>query len=366
MIECSVRLKNVKRVLDPYTDRRDFVRLDRNEDPQGYDQVFFDEWRNTLTPHDIAAYSDAKNFITKLALWLKAPIEEIFLSNGSDAVIKTIFEVYVNQGDNVLLLTPSWRMYDVYADIYGAQVHFVNYDQNLNVDFSAILDAVNVTDLRMVVLAHPNQPTGTLFAREDIEALLHITHKKNVIVVIDEAYHLFSQETYIDYIHKYPNLIITRTFSKAFGCAGLRLGYAVACEDRIKDLKLLRAVTDSNSLALHFGEFLLDHMDIVQDKIKNFIEGREYLYLQLLKAQIDVKHSSGNFILIPCLSLDAAHTILEQCKEKKYLLKGPFTKFPLENYIRVTIGPLSLMKQFWGDCMDIIARGARKKIANEQ
>jgi len=354
MIKYSQRLKNVHRVFDPYYDRTTYIRLDRNEDPVGYNQIFFESWKNTLTVNDIAAYADSTTLVEKLSKWLSVNKNEIYITAGSDALIKNIFEVYIDNGDIILLQKPSWRMYNVYSSIYGADVQYICYDSNFSFDVNKIIEQLEGTNVKMIVLANPNQPTGTLIKCADMENILSVAHKRNVLVVIDEAYHLFTDVSIIDYIKMYNNLIVARTFSKAFGLAGLRIGYAVASSKIIQDLMLLRPVTDANSLAINFANYLLDNINVVLDKINDFNKGRDYLFEELNKNNVKCYKSHANFLLIPCLNEENANNLILLAKNKKYLLKGPFKEEPINNYIRITTGPLYLMRAFWEECGDII------------
>lgn len=360
MITYSKRLEKVHRVFDPYHDRTGYVRLDRNEDPVGYDVNFFNQWKSQLTVHDVAAYADSAILTGKLANWLGVDKQQIYISSGSDALIKTIFETYVDSNDIVLTQKPNWRMYDVYMDIYGANPEYIYYDERFDFDINGLVDKVKVGNIRMVILANPNQPTGTLIKIENIEKLLTIADKKGTLVVIDEAYHLFSDTTVVELTKKYKNLIVVRTFSKAFGLAGLRIGYVVADPVRIQEVMLLRPVTDANSLALNFAGYLLDNIDVVVNKIDDFNRGRDYLYDQLKRSGIKCQQSHTNFILIPCPNEESAKHIMSFAKIKKYLLKGPFKEKPLNNYVRITTGPLELMKSFWTDCGAYILEHASK------
>jgi histidinol-phosphate/aromatic aminotransferase/cobyric acid decarboxylase-like protein len=121
---------------------------------------------------------------------------------------------------------------------------------------------------------------------------------------------------------------------------------------------LLRPVTDANSLALKFSEYLLDNMPVVMNKINDFVAGRNFLYQKFCEYGLVCYPSHGNFLLLRCPSLEDARKIIDEAKKKKYLLKGPFTAYPLENCVRVTVGPLCLMKNFWDDCREIITRYA--------
>jgi histidinol-phosphate aminotransferase len=355
MITYSKRLKNVHRIFDPYNDRRGYIRLDRNEDPIGYDNAFFDAWKSQLAIDDIAAYADSHILIEKLSKWLEVNQDEIYITAGSDALIKNIFETYIDSNDVIVMQKPNWRMYDVYTAIYGAEAKHICYGGDFSLDLEKIIQKIETQNVRMLILANPNQPTATLIKTEQLEKIIHVCEQNNTLVVIDEAYHLFTSETAVKYIKKYDNLIIARTFSKAFGLAGLRIGYAVANSKRIKDLMLLRPVTDANSLAINFSSYLLDNIDKVREKINDFNVGRDFLYNKIIENNIKCSKSYTNFLLIPCLNEESAKELIAFAKNKKYLLKGPFKEDPLNNYVRITTGSLSLMQKFWEDsCCGIL------------
>lgn len=358
MIKASNRLSMVKRVFDPYQDRKDFVRLDRNEDPVGWDTEHFEELRRDLSAYDLAAYADSTEFVTKLARWLSVPEQCVLVTSGSDAAMKAIFETYVDPDDIVLMQDPSWRMYEVYNNIYRGRALLQPYDRNLGFDAGAVLHAVREQPIRLVILANPNQPTGTLMDDADVEAIIAAGEKAGTVVVMDEAYHLFTQRSAVGWVARYPNLIVARTFSKAFGLAGLRLGYCVAQEERIRELSLLRPVTDSNSIALKCGAYALDHIEWIRSRLADFIAGREFLYAELRKAGLETFPSHTNFVLVRCPSAESGRAMIAAARERKYLLKGPWTAAPLQNCIRISVGPLALMQRFWTDCRYIVTQYA--------
>jgi histidinol-phosphate aminotransferase len=362
-IKPSARLARVKRVFDPYQDRKEFVRLDRNEDPAGWSAEHFEAFRRGLSPYDLAAYADSTEFTGKLVRWLGVAADSVLVTSGSDAAMKSIFETYVDPGDLVLMQDPSWRMYEVYNDIYQGQALLVPYDHNLGFDAGAVLKAVNDRRLRLVILANPNQPTGTLMEDAAIEAIVAAAAAVGTIVVIDEAYHLFTPNTALGLIARYDNLIVVRTFSKAFGLAGLRLGYCVAQAQRIGELSLLRPVTDSNSIALKCGGYALDHLDWVLARIAGFIEGREFLHRAMTRAGLETYPSHTNFLLVRCPSMSAGRALISEARRRNYLLKGPWSAPPLQNCVRVSVGPLELMTRFWSDCEDILLQHAARQCA---
>src|SRR5262249_33432836 len=154
------------------------------------------------------------------------------------------------------------------------------------------------------------------------EAIIAAAAATGTIVVMDEAYHLFAPNTAVPWIQRYPNLIVARTFSKAFGIAGLRLGYCVAQPQRIREPSLLRPVTDSNSIALKCGEYALDHREWMQARIADFVAGREFLYRQMKEAGLAVFPSHTNFLLLRCPSAESGSRLIAEVRQHRYLLKG--------------------------------------------
>jgi histidinol-phosphate aminotransferase len=359
-IKPSERLTRVKRIFDAYEDRTDYVRLDRNEDPAGWSPEHFEALRKSLSPYDLAAYADSKAFAGKLARWLGVEPDCVLVTAGSDAAVKTVFETYVDAGDAVVMQDPSWRMYEVYNNIYRGTAVLVPYGRYLEFDADAVCAQIRRHRSRLAIVANPNQPTGTLIDDAAVERIVAAGAETDTVVAVDEAYYLFTPHTALRLVARYPNLIVLRTFSKAFGLAGLRLGYGVAQPERIRELSLLRAVTDSNSFALKCGEYVLDHIDWMRQRIATYVAGREYLHAELVKAGLETFPSHTNFLMVRCPSRDHASALMAEARARKYLLKGPWSAPPLENCVRITVGPLDLMRRFWVDCGDVVVEHASR------
>tara|TARA_B110000444_G_scaffold90697_1_gene85709 strand:+ start:50532 stop:51620 length:1089 start_codon:yes stop_codon:yes gene_type:complete len=350
------KLKNIKRIFEPYKNRKNFIRLDRNEDPIGWSSKFFKDWVNSISQYDLTAYSDSDALVKSISHWQKVKKDQIYITAGSDAAIKNIFEVFVEPNYKIILQEPSWRMYEVYSLIYGAKMIKINYDSNLNLDLKNLIKLINEEKPKIVVIANPNQPTGTIIKASIIEKIIQVSKENKCLIIIDEAYYLFTKQTSYKMIEKYNNLIIVRTFSKAFGLAGLRIGYCIANSKIIKKLKILRPVTDSNSLGLKAAEHSIKNINYNKLRIKLIIEGRNWLIKVLKKNNIETFESHTNFILLKCKNKKSALQIIKMTKQKGYLIKGPFDKYPLKNMIRISIGPINIMRKFWKDCNDIFTR----------
>lgn len=353
-IQRSSRLDQVSREFYGYSDRRNFYRLDRNEDPTGWNEYIFTKLIDNITTYDFSAYSDSNELIEKLANWTQLSEKSIYITAGADGAIKNIFEIYLDPKDKILMQEPCWPMYWVYGNVYQANLIKQPYENNFIFDINSFIDKIETEKPRIVILANPNMPTGTMISYEDLSNIAKSCKKNDSLLIIDEAYHLFSSFTAVNLIKTFDNLIIVRTFSKAFGLAGLRIGYCLANQNIIKDLMLVRPIADANNIAMRTACFALDNIEYIKNRINDFNAGRDYLYNEFCKNEIPTLKSDGNFLLIGCRSMEKAKKALAKLQEKKYLLKGPYSSFPLTNYIRVTIGPLELMKKFWNESIDII------------
>ena len=160
------KLKNIKRIFEPYKNRKNFIRLDRNEDPIGWSSKFFKDWVNSISQYDLAAYSDSDALVKSISHWQKVKKDQIYITAGSDAAIKNIFEVFVEPNYKIILQEPSWRMYEVYSLIYGAKMIKINYDSNLNLDLKNLIKLISEEKPKIVVIANPNQPTGTIMDKQ--------------------------------------------------------------------------------------------------------------------------------------------------------------------------------------------------------
>jgi len=212
----KTHLHRVNRIFD-YTDKSeyDFI-LNQSERSQPIPQSYYTKFLRSLKQEDFAYYPNTKNFKEKICEFYNVNTENLFLSDGSDVGIKSIFETFTTCG-NIVTSEPSFPMYGVYASLYNCPYRGINYDVDL-LEFSIdnMLSFVD-DETQLIILANPNSPIGDYKTFEEIKPLLD-TGK---IVLIDEAYIEFSgKESMIQYIDEYPNLIITRTFSKGFGAAG--------------------------------------------------------------------------------------------------------------------------------------------------
>jgi histidinol-phosphate aminotransferase len=290
----NLQRENIKR-LRPYSTARDeykgqaSVFLDANEN--SYGSPLEQNYNRYPDPLQL----DLKDAISKIK---GVPIENTFLGNGSDEAIDLLYRAFCEPGtDNVIILPPTYGMYEVSADINNVEVRKVNLLPNFQLDLEGIAEAID-EHTKLIFICSPNNPTGNSIIRTDIETIL--ANFKG-LVVIDEAYINYArQKTFISELMEYGNLVILQTFSKAWGLAALRLGMAFAPRPVIDILNKVKPPYNINQATQDLALEALKNVTQVNDWIKCTVEEREQLSAALATLPMvkNVYPSDANFILV--------------------------------------------------------------------
>lgn len=346
MIHPRPVIERVVRVDDPAVPREHCLCLDKNERVDDRAGRFFKFLLSRLSPRDLTQYPVIEFFRRRLAARVGLPVESVLLTAGSDAAIKAVFEVFVRRGDRVVLPRPTFAMYKVYGRLFGARLIELVYGRALAFPVKKILAALDGRP-RLLVLPNPNSPTGTLLSRKDLRSVLAKARRGSTLVLVDEAYFEFSGATVLDWVPQFPNLVVTRTFSKAGGLAGVRLGFAAAHPRTIDLLRRVKPMYEINGVALRFGESLLKRPGWVAGYARAANRGRDYLVKRFQGLGLRPFRSHANFILIPLPDALSARAIADALRKKNVLIKGGFPDAALRNCLRVTTAPVPVMKKFW-------------------
>ncbi len=254
----------------------------------------------------------------------------VFVGNGSSDILDVIFKVFVNLGDEVIIFYPTFGLYKVLANLYGAKITEIKLDDNF-----AIPESAYNQKGKLLFINSPNDPNGKSF---DNDTILKICHNFPGIVVVDEAYADFSEYTCLPLLKDVKNLIVCRSFSKAFSLASLRIGYALADASIVKEMNRVKLPFNTNSIAQHAALSCIKHRNKVYDQNKNIITERKRLSEILNKyAGISVLPSDANFIFIKFDDKSTTLKFLWDLKDIKILVRH-FSKPDLYNYLRITIG----------------------------
>jgi histidinol-phosphate aminotransferase len=338
-------LSNIQRVPEAGRERAGFVSMDRNERLSPLPGWVVEAIRGGIESTLLTEYPSLEDVYEDLASFLDTPRERLLLTSGSDAAFRALHQAYVRPGDRVVMLDPSYAMYPVYTRMFGAEPVQVPFRADLTLDPDALLDATT-TGVRMVLLANPNQPTGTRLAHEVLRALLERAGACDALVVVDEAYFPFSRTTVLPWIAEHPHLAVTRTFSKAWGLAGLRVGAVAAHPDVIANLYKVRSTYDVTAVAAMCVRTLLSHPEVTEQFVAEVDAGRRTVVERTSALGLEPVPGETNFQVLRCAGLIEPGQLAALLRERGYLVKGPFTAPCLADCIRITLGPPALMARF--------------------
>lgn len=271
------------------------IKLDANENPFPWPT----EMREALLAEKLAfnRYPDGmgQELKMRIAKYTATPPEGILIGNGSDELIQMVLLTFGGAGKSMIIHPPTFGMYQIYARLTETRVVQVPLLKGLDLDTEQMLRETQDPDAQIIIVCNPNNPTGSLFPREEI---LRLVRESGKIVVVDEAYAEFSEESLIPEIENYPNLVIMRTFSKAFGMAGLRLGYLLGQSETIDLINRVRPPFNVNSFSQRAGILALDYLKEYQAQIEQIKAETQKLQAALnLIPNLTVYPTRANFIL---------------------------------------------------------------------
>jgi histidinol-phosphate aminotransferase len=271
------------------------LRLDFNENTVGCSPRVIAALRDGLAADGLAVYPEYGAAKEAVARYFGVRPEELLFTNGTDEAIQVVINTYVDDGQEVVLLRPSYAMYRFYSEVAGARIREVDYPQpGMEFPLQQVLDAIT-PETRAVLLANPNNPTGTGIGLLAIERILQ--RARNAIVLVDEAYYEFSGVTALGQIERVPNLFVCRTFSKVFGMAAMRLGCLFAHEANIAYLHKAQSPYSVNALAVMAAQAAVEDRGYVENYVAEVLAARELLCVGLEKLGITYVPSSANFVL---------------------------------------------------------------------
>lgn len=344
------KLVNLHRIFDQ-NKREGYLRLDLNENPEGLPQDFIEEVLSGVTPEMVAQYPETLEFTELLAGRLGTDIEHISLVNGSSEGIRNIIEAFTSPGGKIVGVSPSYAMFEVYSKMYGRNFIPVEYDENLEMDIERIIAALD-DDAQLLILVNPNNPMGNVYSAEEMERLFAAAESHQITVLVDEAYHYFSDETSMGYALAHEHVFVTRTFSKLFSLAGARLGYVVGWPEGVALVQKLNTPHNVNMFAMLFAKAILEKEGMLDSLIEAQHEGKAWLVKQLDGAGYEYQNSGGNFMFIKPRG-NATQIVLRMKEEKGILIKAYDGIGSFGSCLRVTTGPVASMKKFFAALSEI-------------
>jgi len=295
---------------------------------------------------DVRAYPPPRGSmaIKAISSFLGFSESEISVANGADEIMDLLMKVFVRKGSKVMVVEPSFPMYTFFAQLYGGTKVTVMLEPDFRLDVDAILKKAD-KDTRLLFVCSPNNPTGNQFREANITRLLQ---EFNGVVVVDEAYADFAPYSVLNWVRDYDNLAVLRSFSKAFGLAGLRLGYLVSNKSIVKYVQRVVGPFNVNAVTQQIIALALQKWSYFEEQINFVINEREWLMENLTQIDgVTPYPSDANFILFKVTKENLTSAIVTERMENRNVLVKDRGHLPLlENCIRVTVGTRNMNETF--------------------
>lgn len=311
------------------------IKLASNENPLGPSPLALQALQNALPAVHIYPDGFCYDFKHALATYLGVQVEQITVGNGSENILELIAKAYLNHETSAVISQYAFLTIPIILKSYGIKINVapaVRYSHNVE----NILTAID-NNTRVIYLVNPNNPTGTYLNRTDFLNLMNAI-PNHIVVVVDEAYSEYiTKQDYpnaLSYLANYPNLIITRTFSKVYGLAALRIGYAIASPEISDILNRSRLPFNVNTLAAKAAAAALNDVEHVKRSVELNSQGLSFMEEALNDLSFDYIPSIGNFITI---DVKDAITIYQQLLMEGVIVR-PLQAYDMPKHIRVTIG----------------------------
>ena len=319
----------------PEEGRAKKLRLDFNENTVGCSPAVLRALFR-ITAQEMALYPEYQKTTKRLARFFHVRPEEMHLTNGIDDALHLIADTFIEDGDSVLVVEPTFDMYRFFAELAGARVVALRYDEQMRFPVDAVIRALrqgNEKAPRVLYIANPNNPTGTLVQREELRGILRAASR--TLVLVDEAYFDFSGLTILPWIRSYSNLLVARTFSKAAGLAALRMGVLFGNRAIVSVMSRASTPYPVNTAALVAAEAAIGDPRFLRNFTREVLLSRAILEEGLVRLGARIYPSSANFVLADFGP--RAHGLV-RALERKGILVRERRDFPKEGFVRISTG----------------------------
>jgi histidinol-phosphate aminotransferase len=322
-------------------DRSKYLRLDRNESTAPLPEHVVQVLNSYVAGHGVHAYPEAERLAGPLAAYCGVAPEWILTTNGSDQAIDLSLRAFLGEGSRLLVAQPEFSIFSHVSAIVGAQVLGVPFHEDLSFPYTEFRAAATSSAPDLIVIINPNNPTGTPVTTDFILEIA--SSYPNVPVIVDEAYYEFTGRTVTGLISSHNNIVVLRTFSKAFAMAGLRFGYIVAVPSVIEQIAKLRNPFDVNELAVVAAEAQLADLEPMQRYVQQIVhESKPIVTAFCRRRGIPVWPGQANFALIKPQDCRAA---VEFLRDHGILVRSMSAAL-LRGMLRVTMGTPDEMTRF--------------------
>ncbi len=332
----------------PSDGRAGKLRLDFNENTVGASPRVVEAIARHLTADALTVYPEYRETKPALAAFFGVSQDEFILTNGTDEAIQVLVNTYVDDDGEVIILHPSYAMYKFYAEVAGAKVRELSYREgDLAFPLEELLAAVTPAT-RAILISNPNNPTGTGIGLEEIERILE--GAPQAAVLIDEAYFEFSKVTALGLLARYENLFVSRTFSKVYGMAALRIGCLFSQRQNVAFLHKAQSPYSVNMLAAVAARAAVEDREYVAAFVEEVLAARERCYKGLERLGVSYFKSQANFVLFRAGARSVE--IRDSLRARGVLVRD--RSYEIAGCVRVTIGTRAQVDRFLTELESIL------------
>jgi histidinol-phosphate aminotransferase len=334
LVKPSVRLQGAYTLAAPVARHK----INQNEAPADLDADLKAEILRRAAARPWHRYPEfaPRSLVERLASHYDCDPDGLLVGNGSNELIQATLGVTLDRDDVLVAPAPTFSLYRLLAAVHGAHYVGVPFARDFRYDMARLLRTVARDEAKVLVLNTPNNPTGSVLTRADVERALDAFEG---LVVCDEAYVEFGGETAIPLLARHPRLVVLRTFSKALGLAGLRFGVAIAHPQLAREIAKAKLPYNVNLITLDAAEVVLDHADRIADRVTRIVAAREALIAALRALPgLVVFESAANFVVIRCEAVPAKRVFQRLLEEFGILIRDVSAGVDLEECLRISIG----------------------------
>jgi len=324
----------------PTAGRADKLRLDFNENTVGCSPRVLEYLRERLDANIFTVYPEYGETRAALSRFFGIDDSQLVLTNGTDEAIQVLVNTYVDDGDDVIVLHPSYAMYRFYAEVAGGSVRELSYrEQDLSFPLEELLVAIR-PETRAILIANPNNPTGTGLDLAAVRRILDAAPQ--AAILIDEAYYEFSGITALGMLAEHPNLFVSRTFSKVYGMAAMRMGCLMSQAENVAFLRKGQSPYSVNMLAAIAVRAAVEDTAYVEQYVAEVLQAKDLVYEGLGRLGIPFFPSEANFVLFRAGT--RAIEVRDKLRAAGVLVRD--RSYEIDGCVRVTIGTREQVRRF--------------------
>lgn len=313
-----------------------FLQLHRNTRPEPFSSHERTQLLSLLQDNDLHRYPDLVDLRTAMADLVGQSEQLVTVTSGVDGAIRDALDVFCNPGDKILYLTPCYMMYRIYANAYQLDKIEIPCDGNLTYNFNQIIEAIETHDVRIVFLTNPHSPVDYSVDDEEFKSLMQVAARKGILVFVDEAYHYYGAASRVSEVTNYSNLMVARTFSKAFCLPSVRLGLLCSSQTLAEKFTARRLAYETSMLSCVIGLSAIKNFHMVESHVAEVTKSRERLQETLRAIGYTTHGNNLNSLIMKGLAEDQAKNLVSFLEERGVVIRT--LAAPYNSNLTFTIG----------------------------